>query len=579
MLMKATFLGVAGVFLLSFSGCSNVPTIDRFFNNPPQTVDTGSRYGSYLAGRFAGSVRDMRSAAAFYERALDHDPENRVILERAFLLEIADGQFRKAAKLAERIVEKDDKNRLARLVLGLRAFRQGAYAQAREHLEKARNGPINTLVRNLVTAWSYAAEGQFDTALSVLDEASKTTSLPNVYAINRAFLNDFGGRNEEAIADYIEALRLSNGRTLIIVQGYGSLLERQGRAKEAARLYADYLLQSADDKVIGAELRRMDSGKLPEPIITSANRGVANALFGPAAYLVGERAIDLPIIYLQAALYIDPDFVAARILSADLFEVSRRWEDAIAMFEYIPRASVYYSGARIQTAINFDRLDRTDEAIDIFEQLIRRDPNNYDAMITMGDMLRMRSRFPEAIDAYDDALAIAGPLEPEHWSLYYARGVALEQSNRWQEAEQDFLKSLEISPNQPLTLNYLGYSWIDQGVKYDEAMHLINQAVELSPGDGFIVDSLGWGYYKIGDYENAVIQLERAVEMQPDDPTINDHLGDGYWRIGRRIEARFQWRMALSMEPEDDAVAEIERKLEEGLDFSPSREAMSPAIP
>ncbi len=579
MLMKAIFLGVAGVFMLSFSGCGNMPAIDRLFNSSPQIVDTGSRYGSYLAGRFAGSMRDMRNAATFYERALDHDPDNRVILERAFLLEMADGQFRKAAELAERIVENDDKNRLARLVLGLQAFRQGAYAQAREHLEKARNGPINTLVRNLVTAWSYAAEGQFDTALSVLDGASKTTSLPNVYVIHRAFLNDFAGRNEQAIADYIEALRISNGRTSIIVQGYGSLLARQGRVEEAARFYADYLLQSVDDRVISAELRRIDSGELPEPVITSANRGVANALFGPAAYLVGERAIDLPIIYLQAALYVDPDFVAARILSADLFEASQRWEDAIEMFGHIPRDSIYYSSARIQTAINFDRLDRTDEAIDIFEQLIRRDPNNYDAMITMGDMLRMRSRFPEAIDAYDRALTIAGPLDPEHWSLYYARGVALEQSDRWQEAEQDFLKSLEISPNQSLTLNYLGYSWIDQGVKYDEAMKLINQAVELSPGDGFIVDSLGWGYYKMGDYENAVIQLERAVEMQPDDPTINDHLGDGYWHVGRRIEARFQWRMALSMEPEDDAVAEIARKLEEGLDFSPSREAMSPAIP
>ncbi len=576
---KGVAIGLVSILLLSFAGCGGASEIGRLMGGGPQFEKTGSLYGNYLAGRFAGSVRDMSSAAVFYQRALERDPDNRVILERAFLLEFADGQVPDAAKLAERVVEGDEKNRLARLVLGLRAFQQGDYPEARAHLDQARNGPINTLVRNFVTAWSYAAEGNFDQALQVLDNASKTTSLPGVYAVNRAFISDFSGRTEQAIADYVEAMRVTDGRSLRLVQGYGSLLERQGRINQAERLYTDYLLELGDEKIISAELARLESGVMPEPAIKTANQGIAKAIYGPATYLVRERAIDLPIIYLQAALFMDPSFGTARILLADLFEVTRRWEDAVRAYAEIPKDSALYSSAQIQIAINLDRLERTDEAVGLLKRMIRRDRNNYDATITLGDMLRMRSRFAEAINAYDRALKIADPVAQERWSLYYARGVALEQSGRWNEAEQDFMKSLELSPDQPLTLNYLGYSWVDHGVNYENAMTLISKAVELSPEDGFIVDSLGWGYYKLGDFENAVFHLERAIELQFDDPTINDHLGDAYWKVGRRLEARFQWRMALSLEPEDDAVPEIERKLEEGLDVLPVREAMSPAAP
>jgi len=117
-------------------------------------------------------------------------------------------------------------------------------------------------------------------------------------------------------------------------------------------------------------------------------------------------------------------------------------------------------------------------------------------------------------------------------------------------------------------LNYLGYSWVDQGRNYERALSMIERAVDLRPRDGYIIDSFGWVLYRLGRYVKAVKQLERAVELRSEDSVINDHLGDAYWRVGRTSEAHFQWRRALSFEPDENLVPVIERKLREGLSES-----------
>jgi len=161
---------------------------------------------------------------------------------------------------------------------------------------------------------------------------------------------------------------------------------------------------------------------------------------------------------------------------------------------------------------------------------------------------------------------LIGQPERRHWFLFYVRGIAYERSGRWEEAERDFRKALELEPDQPNVLNYLGYSLVEKGIKLDEALEMIRKAVEKRPNDGYITDSLGWALYRLGRYEEAVEPMERAVELTPLDPVINDHLGDVYWMVGRKREARFQWKRALSFGPDEKDAARIRRKLEVGLD-------------
>ena len=152
-----------------------------------------------------------------------------------------------------------------------------------------------------------------------------------------------------------------------------------------------------------------------------------------------------------------------------------------------------------------------------------------------------------------------------NWNIYYQRGIAYERLKQWPKAEPNFRKALELFPNQPQVLNYLGYSWIDMNMNLEEGMEMIRKAVELRPSDGYIVDSLGWAHYRLGEYDDAVRELERAVSLKPDDPVLNDHLGDAYWRVGRRLEATFQWSHARDMKPEPAVLAGVEKKLKEGL--------------
>ena len=188
-----------------------------------------------------------------------------------------------------------------------------------------------------------------------------------------------------------------------------------------------------------------------------------------------------------------------------------------------------------------------------------------DALTTLGDLFRREKRFPESVEAYDAAIDRIGTIGPQHWRLLFSRGIALERSKNWPRAEKDLLAAIELSPDEPYLLNYLGYSWVDQGIKLDDARRMIERAVELEPQSGAIVDSLGWALYRMGDYAGAVEKLERAAELEPLDPTVNDHLGDAYWRVGRRNEAAFQWRRALNLDPEPDQVGIIEGKIARGL--------------
>jgi tetratricopeptide (TPR) repeat protein len=183
----------------------------------------------------------------------------------------------------------------------------------------------------------------------------------------------------------------------------------------------------------------------------------------------------------------------------------------------------------------------------------------------LGNILRARKLYAEAIPYYDQALALVPKPERRHWVYYYARGTSYERLKNWSAAEADLEKALRLYPDQPLILNYLGYSWIDQGRNLKEGMAHIEKAVALKPDDGYIVDSLGWAHYMQGNFAEAVRYLERAVELKPDDPVLNDHLGDALWRVGREREARYQWDQALSLKPEPEDEAKIKKKLETGL--------------
>jgi Flp pilus assembly protein TadD len=187
--------------------------------------------------------------------------------------------------------------------------------------------------------------------------------------------------------------------------------------------------------------------------------------------------------------------------------------------------------------------------------------------------MRSHKRYAEAADYYGRAIALIGKPEARHWTFFYARGTCYERLKKLPQAEADLLRSLKLSADQPLTLNYLGYTWIDHNRNLRKGLAFIEKAVRLKPDDGYVVDSLGWAHYRLGNFQEAVKYLEQAVSLRPEDPTLNDHLGDAYWRVDRDREARFQWEQALKLNPEPDEAAKMKEKLQKGLPAAQPRQA------
>ena len=267
----------------------------------------------------------------------------------------------------------------------------------------------------------------------------------------------------------------------------------------------------------------------------------------------------------RLALYLKPQFPAMQILLGDTLETTNQLEPALGIYLSIKRNSSFSWPARLRIGSVFNRLERTEDAVTHLSRMADDRKTDPAPLISLGDILRGHERFKEAAKAYGLALSRIKNLEPRHWTLLYARGIAFERSKQWPRAEADFLSALKFKPEQPYVLNYLGYSWIEKGLYLDRAQGMIDKAAKLRPNDGYIIDSLGWVHYRLGRFEAASRELERAVELRPEDPIINDHLGDAYWRVGRKREAAFQWNRSLTLNPEKELISKINRKLKNGL--------------
>ncbi len=564
---------LAGILMaVMLGGCTHEGVGSPLRRDKLQVAAAESAFGNYLAGRFANTQRDTALAATFYGRALQDDPHNQLILQRTFLLDISDGRIEDAHELARRIVLDRSNDRLARLVLAIDAFKRRDHAVARRHLDRTGDGPFTELVESLVRAWSHADQRQTDKAMAILDDLASRTGLHGFTAFQKALIYEINSRPGDAEKAYAVAREDNSGGGLRVVQAYGRFLERLGRADEAVAVYKKYLERVAKSRIVDEDLARAHAGLLPAPLAPNARAGLAEAIFGVSAYLAArQQRVDLPLLYLQLALHLRPNFPAARLLLADLYGGIKRHEAAIRILGGVDRKSIYARQARVQIAQYLHKMGRQEEAIASMRQLAAEDPQDLESVASLATMLRMSSRFSEAADVYGQAIAMLSKVEHHHWPLFFYHGVSLERSGRWPEAEDSLKQALRLNGDQPEVLNYLAYSWIDRGERVREAMGMVERALEIRakverrPNDGYLIDSLGWGYFQLAEYDKAVRHLERAAELAPQDPSINDHLGDAYWMAGRRIESRFQWERVLQLKPGREHEKIVRRKLEFGL--------------
>ena len=555
----------AGAALLALAATGNA--VARGDNVP----EARSLLGSYLAGRIARGQHDSEAASIYYGRALQRDPANEALMEQALIMDAAEGRFDEAIKLARQLAAIQPTHRMAQLVLGLAEAKAGRHAAAEDHFKASGSGMIGELTAALARGWMMAARGDIKGATDILDSVKQAEWAQYYIRYHKALMFDVGGRRTEARTTYDRIFR-ADGKSLRTTLAYVHHASAAGDQKLARSILDEHSKKVGGNlhpltKALQEQIRSNE--RLPL-LIDNPTEGLAEVFFGLGEFLSGEGSVSVGAIYLQMALYLKSDAPLALAALANVYESTKRYDSAIAAYDRIPTPTPLQSAVEIRKALNLNQLERVDEAKGLLERLAQTDPTDIRALEALGNIMRGRKRYQEAADYYSRAIAIIGAKpDKKHWTFFYARGTCYERIKRWPLAETDLQKAMQLAPDQPLVLNYLGYSWVDQNRNLKQGLALIEKAVSLKPDDGYIVDSLGWAHFRMGNFKEAVKYLEKAVELKPEDPVLNDHLGDAFWRVGRELEARFQWSQALTLKPEPEDVEKIKRKVEKGLPAKP----------
>lgn len=528
---------------------------------PPE--DEPSAYGAFLAARYAGVNRDAEGAAAYYAEALNRAPGDATLADRAYITALLSGHMDDASHYAALSVAAGDPSRLASLYVAADDIASRNYSEARGVISSAPNyGPFNDFVAQLMHHWALMGAGDEAEALDGAQGMAAPGYLGPFVSLHRAMLLEAAGRYAQADEIYAATVFITPFRRMA-VEVYGGFLERQRRSDDAADLYRTYLRGAPHETSIIEALERVQSGGRA-PSRSTISEFAALSLFGPAASLAAQADMDLTVLYLRMIQRLNPDYAPNRILLGETLQRINLPEVALAEYASV-RSGPFRLPAQIDLIWLTARLDRLDQAAAMSQQLLE-DTGDNEARLILADIYRVTARCGDAIGLYEEVIAnrdTSGEL-PD-WRYHYFAASCHYLLDELDAAEAQYLIALEIDPNQAQVLNDLGYLWLDNGRNLDQAFDMVQQAANLEPSLGHIIDSLGWAHYRLGNYESAVLELERATALDPGNATANYHLGDAYWRVGRELEARFQWRRTLDLEADPAEIEGARDRLENGL--------------
>lgn len=541
----------------------------------PAVAQVDGFAGPYLAGRAAATVRDYAAAGDYFHQALVRDPGNAQLQEFTLLSDIGEGDFDGALSVAKAMQREGQDSQLADLVLLVDGIQRAAWDEVRTELK---GGPkISPLIDGLALAWGEVGAGRMSDALKAFDKLAESEPLRPFALYHKALALAAAGDFENAQAilggDTGKAVRITRRG----VEAQVEVLSQLDRNADAMTLISETF---ENDPEMDALRARLENGEtLPFTVVHNATEGMADAFHGVASVLANGGGEDgFSLVYARMAEQLRPDFTEAVLMVAGMLERQGQYDLATVAYNKIPRDNPAFHVAEMGRASALYDGGKVEAALEAMAQLSKASPDVLSVQVAYGDMLRRQEKFADAAKSYDRAIALIDQPGPQHWPLLFARGIAYERSGQWPQAEADFRKALELSPGQPAVLNYLGYSYVEKHERLDEALGMIQRAVQAQPDDGAITDSLGWALYRLGRYEEAVNFMERAAELMPVDPVVNDHLGDVFWAVGRKLEAEFQWRRALSFEPEEKEAQRIRKKLSVGLDAVLAEEGLPPLV-
>ncbi|ESY85000.1 tetratricopeptide repeat protein [Mesorhizobium australicum] len=548
-----------------------ISALPAYAKQSTEPVKISSFSGAYLAARIAEGDNDLDSAIAYYKQALAFNPGDTALQQSLMLSLIAQGRFDESLVYADKLKEVPDVERFSRLALAVDTFHKKDFTKAQYWLKLSLESDLDRLISGVMSGWAEQGAGQASEAMASIDKLQGPDWFGLFKSFHRALIADASGMPEKAEAIYAATMQdtTAGGAApetwMRNAQAYASFLARKGDKAKAMSVLDQAEAFSPGKLEIVALRDRISKGDKIAPFVSGPSDGASEILLDLATALNRGGGEPFVRLYLQYALALKPDSDAALVQLAAVAEQLKNGEGAIALYRRIPDSSPLKEISDLQLGLNLADLDRHDEAITHLKAFVEAHPNDMRAYLALGGVYSSKDDFRSAANLYDKAVEVLKTPTAANWNIFYQRGIAYERLKEWPKAEPNFRKALELQPDQPQVLNYLGYSWVDMNTNLKEGLEMIQKAVDLRPSDGYIVDSLGWAYFRLGRFDDAVREMERAVSLKPEDPVLNDHLGDAYWRVGRKLEATFQWNQARDLKPDPDVLATLQQKLMKGL--------------
>lgn len=560
--MPRLFVLPMSILTLCLSACTTTTYSGGDYSTPE-----GRLFGEYLAGTYANEIDDAEARTDYYSKAFSRLRGDTTLGRRAITAAVQSGDLDLARTQARDVLSRDSSESMARVVLGTKAFANGDYAQTKNYLSDASPDPAMRMIMQLVQGWSEVEQGNYDAAEALFDGLQSWSYFEFIGKLQLGKLYALQGKTDEAVALFEDVASLGIAPTETNM-AQARALSIAGRSDEALKNLQELstLNGGFETGPIAWAIEELEAGRDLGPLL-SPKQEAARALIEPAfGFFLRNQADDVAEVYLRLARSIDPDNEKGKLWLAGLLEQLDREDEAETLYRQIDRNSPYDVQAELSLATLYLRKDDDEEALAILEKSYARKPINA-TRETLGRVRIFRENYEEALPVYD---ALVGSLSDEQLKAdvepLYFRGISYERLKQWDNAVADFRRVLKIDPDNADALNYLGYTWVDRGENLTEAFDMIRKAVELEPNSGAITDSLGWAHYKLGQYDEAKTHLEKAVVLTPASATIVDHLGDVYWKLGRFREAGYQWQRALDFDPTDEEKANIEAKLDGGLE-------------
>ena len=562
-----TLLSSIGLFNSCSASFLNVNDINSSIVYPKKLDTT---YGNYLAGRLAHIRQDYEKASYYYVKSIDKGLDNKDVIGKTYIILASLGKVDDSVKYAKIARQKGDENSFIDVITSVNEFKKGNYALSRAVMSKIEDKSYKTIIYPLFSAWSYAGENNYNGAKKELEAISKSDEMFTVYHLHSGLIAEYFGDKEAAQKHYqIIINNKANDISFRALQLISNFMLRNGKKDDALNLIGRYYGSSNIKEMLTSLNQKIkESTKKSSPIINSAQDGISEVFLEVGLlFKTIPAGFDYAQIYIAFSQYFNKDNDVAKMAIAGLFDDRMLYDLSNKYYDSISRKSEMYYPAKMKIAQNLFAQEKYAEAIEILKELLKYDANNFQVLFNLGEVSRFSNNQDKAIEYYKKAIENIFYETERYWPVYYALAISYDKNNDWMSAEKNLEQALKLSNRHPNVLNYLGYSWLKIGIKTDAAIEYIVEAYEKNPNDGFIMDSVGWIFYKIGDYDNAITFLERASELDPQNAVISDHLGDAYWQGGRKTEALYQWKQALRQKDEFNEVNKkrVKSKIKTGL--------------